>query len=624
MIFHRFYKSVELFLGVIILFHSNFILDCFLDSFLYSSTFNIPRYYSAIGRSSIYCNYRCLNFNFFTNRYLALNTISNDKLDTNNDNSDEYQNTSGYYEIGKGNRNKQKNEIDNPSISKFTRSQHSAFSFSSSLNIVKYGNYSNPKFNMRYKHNSKREKSKNLTDSNIYDDDNGRSLSFQPPSFFRVVGYDYLSTNRLNCIEALPNLKYRKGAVYLIKWWNSIKKWGIFDDELEALDELVNNKSLIQNNNSRRNEHALDVLSTVSFDEDRVLYDDEVSVDDTIEDEDQEDATDKIGFDQEVKSATVTKDILKESIDSDSSMISSYSQANAEITQEELDFADQDVSNDISNDIMNEINLVETDDEFDTSEENEISSKEDLDSDLVVTNINTTAEVNIKDSYQRILDPNDIVPIQQLSHMSLNHHGRVICISDVHGCIDELRDLLRKVKYRPGDLVLFLGDLVAKGPCSVEVVKLAMDIGALCVRGNHEQEVIQQGILFRKKIGKYKNPDVRQSSLHYNEHLKIAMKLNYRQFKWLCSLPYYIKSPDLGSLFVHAGFQNSININEQPIWSLLTMRSLLPDGKASQKCIYKYPWADKWKGPLTVYFGHDAARGLQVYDHAIGLDTGMF
>jgi hypothetical protein len=38
--------------------------------------------------------------------------------------------------------------------------------------------------------------------------------------------------------------------------------------------------------------------------------------------------------------------------------------------------------------------------------------------------------------------------------------------------------------------------------------------------------------------------------------------------------------------------------------------------------IYRHPWANKWKGPLTAYFGHDAARGLQVYDCAVGLDTG--
>ena len=70
-------------------------------------------------------------------------------------------------------------------------------------------------------------------------------------------------------------------------------------------------------------------------------------------------------------------------------------------------------------------------------------------------------------------------------------HPRVIVIGDVHGCIDELQDLLRQCDYRPGDLVVFLGDLVCKGPDSASVVQMAREIGALGVRGNHDFEVIR-------------------------------------------------------------------------------------------------------------------------------------
>ena len=55
------------------------------------------------------------------------------------------------------------------------------------------------------------------------------------------------------------------------------------------------------------------------------------------------------------------------------------------------------------------------------------------------------------------------VPIEELYRLCDTHKARVICIGDVHGCVEELKDLLRVVKYRPGDLVLLLGDLVAKG-----------------------------------------------------------------------------------------------------------------------------------------------------------------
>jgi len=55
---------------------------------------------------------------------------------------------------------------------------------------------------------------------------------------------------------------------------------------------------------------------------------------------------------------------------------------------------------------------------------------------------------------------------------------------------------------------------------------------------------------------------------------------------------------------------------------MMTMRSLLPGGKVTTRCDYRHPWADHWVGPLTVYFGHDAARGLQQKSAAMGIDTG--
>jgi len=203
--------------------------------------------------------------------------------------------------------------------------------------------------------------------------------------------------------------------------------------------------------------------------------------------------------------------------------------------------------------------------------------------------------------------------VDAVTEKAKQRHPRVIAIGDVHGCIDELQDLLRECDYRPGDLVVFLGDLVSKGPDSMAVVQMAREIGAIGVRGNHDFEVVR----WHQAIMSGVDPPVVGS-----EHFHIANCLTKADMKWMYSLPWYISSPDLGALFVHAGFVSGIRLAKQNPRLLMNMRSILPDGTVTSKFFNNWPWARLWDGPQTVLFGHDADRGLQQYEHAIGLDTG--
>jgi protein phosphatase len=90
-----------------------------------------------------------------------------------------------------------------------------------------------------------------------------------------------------------------------------------------------------------------------------------------------------------------------------------------------------------------------------------------------------------------------------------SEHGPFDIIGDVHGCFDELQELMTTLGYsveRNGDgyrvgvpenrKAIFLGDLVDRGPRIPDVLRLVMSMvkagQALCVPGNHDMKLLQK------------------------------------------------------------------------------------------------------------------------------------
>lgn len=85
--------------------------------------------------------------------------------------------------------------------------------------------------------------------------------------------------------------------------------------------------------------------------------------------------------------------------------------------------------------------------------------------------------------------PKPIIPHQILSESDVKE--RLIIVGDVHGCLDELKELIEKCNYDPQTTsVVILGDLVNKGPYSAEVIQYVRQSGFYCIRGNHDDSAL--------------------------------------------------------------------------------------------------------------------------------------
>jgi len=191
--------------------------------------------------------------------------------------------------------------------------------------------------------------------------------------------------------------------------------------------------------------------------------------------------------------------------------------------------------------------------------------------------------------------------------------ARTLIVGDVHGCREELEDLLEESGWEDGDQLVLVGDLVAKGPDSLGVIRLVRELEGRAVRGNHDQHCLKW---WDAKRAGGELPTLKPA------HQRVADELTDEDWQWLAALPLWIELPEHDALVVHAGLLPDLPLEDQDPDDLMNMRSILDDGTASRSNEEGTPWASVWPGPRLVVFGHDAVRGLQNRPHSVGLDTG--
>lgn len=179
---------------------------------------------------------------------------------------------------------------------------------------------------------------------------------------------------------------------------------------------------------------------------------------------------------------------------------------------------------------------------------------------------------------------------------------RYIVVGDIHGCFGELLELLESVGASDDDVIVSVGDLVDRGPESVEVLEFFRDQpNAVAVAGNHERKHVRGLFSYSQDI----------TRLQFGDRYPQAVQ-------WMASLPYYLELDH--AIVVHAAVVPGVPLPEQKAHILCgtvsgekELKSLL-DGRS---------WHELWHGDKPVIFGHRVMEQPLIRPGLVyGIDTG--
>jgi bis(5'-nucleosyl)-tetraphosphatase (symmetrical) len=237
-------------------------------------------------------------------------------------------------------------------------------------------------------------------------------------------------------------------------------------------------------------------------------------------------------------------------------------------------------------------------------------------------------------------------------------------IGDVHGCYRTLRRLLARRELARGDRLWFVGDLVNRGPRSLETLRFVADLGdrATVVLGNHDVHFLTRAA----GLGEERRRDTLDRLLAARDLGELAA--------WLRARPLLVAEGS--TVLVHAGLRGGWSaagaerrarrveralrsrraaaylaayrptarhggpdwgadpdlVDDLRIFTLLRTVSREGDplwefaGPPGDRPRGAVPWFDlpgrRSAGRARVLFGHWAALGLMVREDAVALDTG--
>jgi bis(5'-nucleosyl)-tetraphosphatase (symmetrical) len=161
----------------------------------------------------------------------------------------------------------------------------------------------------------------------------------------------------------------------------------------------------------------------------------------------------------------------------------------------------------------------------------------------------------------------------------------VYAIGDVQGCYDELMRMLDQIHFdSASDQIWLAGDLVNRGPKSLEVLRLAKQLGDSCVSvlGNHDLHLLANaaGVVdFRHHM------DTIQQVLNAPDCDELM--------SWLRQQPLFYRDAELDFSMVHAGLP--------PEWSVTEARERATEVESVLQ-------SDDWRAFCTHMYGNKPKR----------------
>ena len=189
-------------------------------------------------------------------------------------------------------------------------------------------------------------------------------------------------------------------------------------------------------------------------------------------------------------------------------------------------------------------------------------------------------------------------------------NGRLIAIGDIHGCYAEFADLLHRINPTKDDRLVLLGDLINRGPDSHKVISLARKAHANALIGNHELRFLKYRRTHDKRYLK-------------DEDLETVAQLTPADWSYLDAMALTFEESRLDVVMVHGGFLPHRAWRKQTANVITSIQVIDDQGRPAKRAdMPDAPaWADLWRGPPFVVYGHTPREEIYKLKWSVGIDT---